>query len=446
MANNINSRNNFVTSVGFVVAMLVVVGGVSYFVTPLQSLAAKEATVKSDKKVMVKDDTKMKKLEKAMVTKKGKAMMKDGKAMTKKGKAMMKDGKAMMKKKDDAAMMKKGEVTMKDGEAMMKAGEAMMKDGKAMMKKKDDGAMVKPVEKMMVKEFDAVIAKAPSVSMSDVAQSGTSGTAWLAVYNGKTYHRVIVKNASQLPGTDFYEGWVVKNAFLGQFFSTGRMKYDPATREAVLDFMTEGDKSDYKFVIVTSEPDDGNPKSDKHILEGRFLKNTNFQVTIDVMPVVSPVEPIDKKDDAIVKKPSGAGAMEGKEDGAMMIKYTGTVFAGKSAPLLNFTKVDYDMAVKSDKLVVLYFYAKWCPLCVSETVNALYPAFNELTTDKVVGFRVNYKDNDTDADEENLARQYGVPYQHTKVFVKNGQRILKSPESWDEKRYDIEINKALTSL
>ena len=50
----------------------------------------------------------------------------------------------------------------------------------------------------------------------------------------------------------------------------------------------------------------------------------------------------------------------------------------------------------------------------------------------------------TDADEIALARQFGVAYQHTKVFVRSGKKILKSPEGWDDKRYDIEINKALT--
>jgi len=36
-----------------------------------------------------------------------------------------------------------------------------------------------------------------------------------------------------------------------------------------------------------------------------------------------------------------------------------------------------------------------------------------------------------------------VGYQHTKVFLKNGKRILKAPDSWDKDRYMFEINKAL---
>jgi thiol-disulfide isomerase/thioredoxin len=124
----------------------------------------------------------------------------------------------------------------------------------------------------------------------------------------------------------------------------------------------------------------------------------------------------------------------------MITEYSGEVLAGQSALLLDFKKADYDTVVKTDKLVVLYFYANWCPICRVE-FPVMQKAFNELNTDKVVGFRVNYKDNQTDDDEENLARQFGVAYQHTKVFFKNGQRILKSPEGWGQERYSSEINK-----
>jgi len=146
-----------------------------------------------------------------------------------------------------------------------------------------------------------------------------------------------------------------------------------------------------------------------------------------------------KEKDAMMQK-DGETMMD---KGETMMKYSGAVLAGKSAPLLDFTKADYDAAVKSDKLVVLYFYANWCPICKAE-FPVMQKTFNELGTDKVIGFRVNYNDDQTDADEKALAKQFGVAYQHTKVFVKNGERILKSPEGWDDKRYDMEINKALT--
>ncbi len=122
--------------------------------------------------------------------------------------------------------------------------------------------------------------------------------------------------------------------------------------------------------------------------------------------------------------------------------YRGLVLAGGTSPLLDFNKGDYEKAKNSEKLIVLYFYANWCPLCKAETMAATYQAFNELTGDHVVGFRVNYNDSDTDADEKALAREFGVGYQHTKVFLKGGKRILKSPEGWNKERYLSEITKA----
>jgi len=130
-------------------------------------------------------------------------------------------------------------------------------------------------------------------------------------------------------------------------------------------------------------------------------------------------------------------------DEMMMSAYSGEVLSGSVSPVLDFTKADYEKAKASDKLVVLYFYATWCPFCQTETKEALYPAFDKLNNENVIAFRVNYNDGDTDEDEKVLAREFGVAYQHTKVFVKNGQRILKSPETWDQGRYETEVANAL---
>jgi len=187
-------------------------------------------------------------------------------------------------------------------------------------------------------------------------------------------------------------------------------------------------------------------------------KNMKYKPLILILIIVAVVGSViylnqNPKDNVVIKedasmKDEGEAMMEGEvmmeEGNHMASEYTGTKIAGDSAPLLEFNKADYDTAIASDKLVVLYFYANWCPVCKEEVANALIPAFDELTTDKVVGIRINYKDSDTDADENNLARQYGIPYQHTKVFVKNGKQLLKAPDGWNKARYLSEIEKAIT--
>lgn len=149
---------------------------------------------------------------------------------------------------------------------------------------------------------------------------------------------------------------------------------------------------------------------------------------------------------------AGTGEFEGttmtEDEGVILDKdgsaaeYSGAVLAGGSSPLLDFVKTDYDSALGSDKLIVLYFYANWCPICRAE-FPLMQAAFDDLKNDQVIGFRVNYNDSDTDSDEKALAKQFGVAYQHTKVFVKNGTRTLKAPDGWDKKRYLEEIAKGL---
>ena len=148
----------------------------------------------------------------------------------------------------------------------------------------------------------------------------------------------------------------------------------------------------------------------------------------------------DEKDDVMVKDEDAA------EDEAMMkddevsgsMSFRGIVLAGSAAPLLDFNQEDYAAALAANKNIVLYFYANWCPICAAEFPK-MQEAFNRLDDSSVVGFRVNYNDNQTDAYETGLAREFGVAYQHTKVFLKNGERVLKSPESWEKDRYLSEI-------
>ena len=145
------------------------------------------------------------------------------------------------------------------------------------------------------------------------------------------------------------------------------------------------------------------------------------------------------------------GAM--KEEGEMMMEdpsastqgvdamFMGTLLAGTdNTPLLEFNEDDYQKALAEGKLVTLFFYANWCPIC-KEEFPKMQAAFDQLTVDNVVGFRVHYRDDEITSAQEDLAKEFGVGYQHTKVFIKNGERILKDPSSWSESKFISEITK-----
>jgi thiol-disulfide isomerase/thioredoxin len=163
----------------------------------------------------------------------------------------------------------------------------------------------------------------------------------------------------------------------------------------------------------------------------------------DSMMQEKPIAEMGDKMSAMMNEPTATGepVMEIKTT-PVAESWSGTVLAGNTSPLLEYNKTDYEAAKNSGRLVVLYYYANWCPLCKAEFPK-MQEAFNAITDQSVVGFRVNYKDNETSPDESVLAKEHGVAYQHTKVFVRGGERIGKYPDSWDVSRYNSEIAKAL---
>lgn len=122
--------------------------------------------------------------------------------------------------------------------------------------------------------------------------------------------------------------------------------------------------------------------------------------------------------------------------------YQGQLLAGLSSPYLAFTKTDYDKALAENKIIFLDFYANWCPICRAET-PVLQEGFNGLKTDKIIGFRVNFNDTETDSDEKALAKQFSVPYQHFKVILKDGKTVLTDADSWDTQTFATKINSVL---
>lgn len=190
---------------------------------------------------------------------------------------------AMENKKDGEAMMDDGDAMKKDGEAMkddvMKDGDAMEGDGEVM--KKEDGTSMKvpapgvdpdSVDEMIVNENgDAMEMKFDyQANLVDVSGGSASGTATASFKDGQY---TLTANFSNLPdptGTDFYEGWLVRNKPL-DVISTGRV--NKVSGEYVNNFNDSRDLIDHDFYVLTTEPDDGDPAPAAHILEGTLTKN-----------------------------------------------------------------------------------------------------------------------------------------------------------------------------
>lgn len=106
-----------------------------------------------------------------------------------------------------------------------------------------------------------------------------------------------------------------------------------------------------------------------------------------------------------------------------------------------YSREAYDKALIENKIIFLDFYANWCPICLGEAPE-IEQGFLKLNNKNIVGFRVNYKDDETNEDEKNLAKEFSIPYQHTKVVLKNGKEILRDGNAWDKEM----VIKTLNSL
>lgn len=127
---------------------------------------------------------------------------------------------------------------------------------------------------------------------------------------------------------------------------------------------------------------------------------------------------------------------------ASSLGLTGPALSGNKSVFVDLVRNDYEMISKTDKIVFVYFYTNWCKSCQKEQAD-IANGFNELASDKVVGFRSNYKDGETQDYDDKLAASLNISYQGTKVILKNGKEVFRSQEVWNKETFLKEIGKFL---
>lgn len=165
-------------------------------------------------------------------------------------------------------------------------------------------------------------------------------------------------------------------------------------------------------------------------LEGSFIEDIPFEEP----PEDFPLETEPPEETAASERIEDEEEVNTEEEviDADSVVFVGDVISGEKTQFIDFNTEDFEKAVAAEKLVVLYFYANWCPICRAE-VLVLADAFEEINSEKVVGFRVNFEDDATDDSEKELAKKHSVVNQHTKVIIKpsGASRVEGAP--WPEK-------------
>lgn len=146
------------------------------------------------------------------------------------------------------------------------------------------------------------------------------------------------------------------------------------------------------------------------------------QTTVnDVM--VKDTTPVMEKENESMEK--SGDAMEKTDD--VMVKDDTAMVKTVYVP---FTQTAYQQAKADGKTIFLEFYANWCPTCKAQA-PALEEGLSRITSENFAAFRVNYKDSETDSDEQALAQKFNITYQHTHIVTNGDEEVLlRSQENW----------------
>jgi len=117
-----------------------------------------------------------------------------------------------------------------------------------------------------------------------------------------------------------------------------------------------------------------------------------------------------------------------------------SLIGGTISKYYEWNKTKFDKAINEGKTVYLEFTANWCAICQKQMLH-LKAGFEELNDPNVVGFDIHYNDDQTTDEHRALAQQYQIAYQHSKIVIKNGKVVLKSPEAWTKDKFLEQMRK-----
>lgn len=113
-------------------------------------------------------------------------------------------------------------------------------------------------------------------------------------------------------------------------------------------------------------------------------------------------------------------AIEKKDDSSAGSEQDKMMKKDSASRYIEYSKTVLDQA--TNKRRVLYFYASWCPICRPANEDFIKNS-SKIPEDTMV-IRVNYNDPDTDQEEKDLAKKYGITYQHTFVQIDSKEKEI----------------------
>jgi hypothetical protein len=121
-------------------------------------------------------------------------------------------------------------------------------------------------------------------------------------------------------------------------------------------------------------------------------------------------------------------------------RYGREILAGLYSQYVIFTQEGFENAIADKKIIFLEFYSEWDTDSIKQEPEII-EAFDALKRTDVVGFRVNYRDTQTDSYEESLAQKYSINNSISKIILKDNKKVSYFPYDWTRYQIINELNK-----